>query len=172
MVALGGLLAGLALGCAPAGDPLRLAGFAAPLAGAGETDLPAPRIEVSSPVLAPAGTLPSGKGTVAFSVSWPPLPVGSHTQTILDSATRVLFEMSKGGSLVASTSIDRPASTGAIELDAGSYALDATALASASTWVAVSSGSSNVTVVGGARVSATLTLGALVPDLGGAVAEP
>ncbi|MBM3271085.1 MAG: hypothetical protein FJZ01_25930 [Candidatus Sericytochromatia bacterium] len=180
-----------AWGCAQADGLLRMAGFALPPGSAAvrpaasEPSAASPaekpvaaRVEAGQPEMLPAGTAQAGKGQVVLGVRWPPAPKsGYRAQVILDSATRVLFEIKQGATLVASTSVTRPSgattSTASLELDAGTFKLEATAQAGpAGAPVTVATGSTNLTVVAGARTTASMSLDATVPDLAGQVAEP
>ncbi len=183
--AIAGILVLAAAGCAAAGTASRLASsvqspdsataaVAAAIAPSGTTA----RLDVSSPIAAPETALPAEKGFILLTVRWPALPSTYRSQVILDSATRVLFEVKQGSTLVASTSISRAegatgASTGSIELDAGNFQLAATALAGpAGSPVTVATGSTTLTVTAGARTAVALTLGTVVSELAGQVGEP
>ncbi|MBM3269144.1 MAG: hypothetical protein FJZ01_16005 [Candidatus Sericytochromatia bacterium] len=148
-----------------------LVGVAGRLAAMQPDASPAPGVTATLETVGPASVpasepLPRAtqKGWVSLAVTWPARPAGYRAQRIPDSTDRVLFEMrTAGNTLVASTSIARSAgvatATGQIEVDAGSYRLDATAQAGpAAAPVAVATASAPLTVVAGARTAASLTL--------------
>jgi len=101
------------------------------------------------------------------------VPAGYRAQFIPDSSAKVLYEIATGSVVVASASVTRAAgastSTASLEVDAGSYGLDATAFAARTQTGAtpapgeegakVATASVGLVVVAGAKVPATLTLG-------------
>jgi len=154
-VAICAVFAALA-GCTLAGGAGRLAAVAGLVPAAAPAG---PALVVGEAERLAPGAVPPGKGQVELGVRWP----ARAAQVIPDSTDRVAFDVIRAGTLVASTSVARPAgggtATSSLELDAGSYRLDAAAKTGVAGTV-VATASATLTVIGGARVSAALTLGA------------
>ncbi|MBM3269898.1 MAG: IPT/TIG domain-containing protein [Candidatus Sericytochromatia bacterium] len=114
---------------------------------------------------APA-SLPAGKGAVELTIRWP----ARVAQKIPDSADRVDFDVTTpAAAFVASTSVSRTGgaatATAAIELDAGSYRLNAGARAGTTV---VATASAALAIVAGVRSALALTLApAYLPAISG-----